>query len=131
MRASRTMGPSHSSRLALWALLGDDGRRHQILLRQHLALFHRRLVEGIDAEKMRGDDGLQHEMHQQLAEAFLVEPLQMDGAHRAAVLGQGLGGGAGFRGDEIADGLAGKAGLAGELGERAVHARPVAGAHRR
>ena len=42
--------------------------RPSILLRQHLALFHRRLVEGVDAEQVRGDDGLQHEMHQQFAE---------------------------------------------------------------
>src|SRR5471030_2925151 len=45
----------------------------QILLRQHLAFFHRRLIEGVEPEQMRGDDGLQHEMHQQFAQARLVE----------------------------------------------------------
>ena len=55
----------------------------------------------------------------------------MDGAHRAAVLGQRLGGGAAFGGDEIADGLAGKVRLAGELGELGIHARARALRRRR
>ena len=84
----------------------------------------------IDAEQMRGDDRLQHEMHQQFAERLLVERLDMDGAHRAAVLGQRLGGGAALRGDQIADGLAGEVRLAGELGEVCVDARALAGRRR-
>ena len=48
----------------------------------------------------------------------------MNATHRAAVLGQSLGGGAGFRRDQVADGLAGKARLAGNLGKVAVDARP-------
>src|SRR5690242_817210 len=36
--------------------------RHQIFFRKDLAFFHRRLVKGIDAQKMRGNDRLQHEM---------------------------------------------------------------------
>src|SRR5476649_532536 len=58
----------------------------EIALRQHLAFFHRRLVERIDAEEMRGDDCLQHEMHEQLAEACFVEIIDMNGADWAAVL---------------------------------------------
>ena len=63
--------------------------------------------------------------------ARLVEPRQMDGAHRAAVLRQRLGGGAALRGDEIADGLAGEIRLAGELGELGVDARARARRARR
>src|SRR5207244_7709851 len=40
----------------------------QVPLRQHLALLDRRLVEGVDAEKVRRNDRLQHEVHQKLAE---------------------------------------------------------------
>ena len=56
---------------------------------------------------MRGDDRLQHEMHQQLADVALVDLRQMDGAHRAAVLRERLGGGAALRRDQVADGFAG------------------------
>src|SRR5215813_13887008 len=80
----------------------------QVALRQHLAFLDRRLVERVDAEKARGDDRLQHEMHEQLAEACFVEALDTDGAHRAAVLAQCLGGRAALRSDEIADGFAGE-----------------------
>lgn len=58
---------------------GNDISRHfsaatrQIFLRQHLALFHRRLVEGVDTDQLRSDDRLQHEVHQQFAETFLVD----------------------------------------------------------
>ena len=79
-------------------------------------LFDRRLIEGVDPEQVRRDDGRQYEMHEQFAEARLVEPLDFDRAHRTAVLGQRLGGGAALRGDEIADGFSGKAGFAGQLG---------------
>src|SRR5262245_771043 len=103
----------------------------QIFLRQYLAFFHRRLVERIDAEQMRGDDRLQHEMHHQLAEAFLIEPLDVDRPHRAAVPGERLGGRPAFGRDQIADRLAGEAGFAGELGKLAVNARALsAGADR-
>ena len=54
-------------------------------------------------------------MHEQFAEACLVERVDVDRAHRAAVLGERLGGGAALRGDEIADGLAGEVRLAREL----------------
>ena len=111
-------------------IMAPEAGQPQVLLRQHLALFDRRLVEGVDAEQVRGDDRLQHEVHQQFAEARLVELLDVDGAHRAAVLGQRLGGGAALRGDEIADRLAGEVGLAGELREIGVDARPAAGARR-
>src|SRR5262249_41669742 len=56
----------------------SDGRRaspaaarsaaaRQIFLRQRLAFLDRRLIERLDAEELRGDDRLQHEMHEQLA----------------------------------------------------------------
>src|SRR5581483_4317945 len=45
----------------------------EVFLRQHFPLFHGRLVERIDPEKMRGDDRLQHEMHHQRAERGLVK----------------------------------------------------------
>src|SRR5712691_12936433 len=76
----------------------------EIPLRQHLALLHCRLVEGIDAEKVRGDDRLQHEMHEKLAEACLVQPIEVDGAHRPAVLRQGLSRRAALRRNQVADG---------------------------
>src|SRR5262245_17296979 len=97
----------------------------QILLRQYLTFFHRRLVERIDAEQMRRDDRLQHEMHHQLAEAFLIEFIDMDRPHRAAVSGKRLGRGAAFGRDQIADRLAGKTGLTRELGKLAVDARAL------
>src|SRR5471030_2243103 len=96
----------------------------QVFLRQHFAFFHCRLIEGVEAEEVRGDDGLQHEMHQQFAQRRLVELGQVKSAHRATVLGERLGGGARFRRHQIADGLAGKVGLAGDLGEVGIHAGP-------
>src|SRR5262249_30225737 len=102
-----------------------DSPLRQILLRQHLAFFHRRLTESINAQEMRRDDGLEHEMHQQRAEAFLVEPREMQGAHRAAVLGERVGGGAALGGDEIANRLAAEVALAGALGELGVDAGPL------
>src|SRR4051812_14092622 len=89
----------------------------QIPLREHLAFFDGGLVERIDAEQMRGNDRFQHEVHQQFPEAALVEPIEMDSAHRAAVLRQRLGGGAALRGDEIAHGFAGEIRLARKLRE--------------
>src|SRR5262249_2756118 len=75
----------------------------QISLRQHLALLDRRLIERIDAHEPGGDDRLQHEVHEQGAEARFVEALEMDRAHRAAVVGERLGGGARLGGGELAD----------------------------
>src|ERR1700742_3315358 len=106
----------------------DETLRLQILLRQHLALFHRRLVEGVDAQKLSGDDRLQHEMHQQFAERLFVELRNMDRAHRAAILGQSLGGGAPLRADEVTDRLAAESWLPAKLRQFLVHARADAGA---
>src|SRR5262245_65583017 len=92
----------------------------QILLRQYLTFFHRRLVERIDAEQMRGNDRLQHEMHHQSTQAFLVERVDVDRPHRATVLCKRLGGRAAFGGDQVADRLAGKAWLTRKLGKFAV-----------
>src|SRR5512144_847502 len=97
----------------------------QILLRQYLTFFHRRLVERVDAEQMRGDDRLQHEMHHQLAESLLIEPVDVDRPHRTAILGERLGGRAAFRCNQVADRLAGEARLARELGKLAVDARAL------
>src|SRR5437588_85651 len=85
----------------------------KITLGQNLALLDRRLIERIDAEQAGRDDGLQHEMHEQFAEACLIQPPDVDGADRAAVFGEGLGGGAALRGNEVADCPAGQGGLAG------------------
>ena len=59
---------------------------------------------------MRRDDRLQHEMHQQFAEAGFVQAVKLDGADRAAVLGERLDGGASLGGDEVAMVLAPKPG---------------------
>src|SRR6476620_5058899 len=60
--------------------------RHQILSREHLAFFHRRLVKRVASQKMSGDDCLQHKMHHQFAEGRLIEPADVNRAHRATVL---------------------------------------------
>jgi hypothetical protein len=39
----------------------------QVLLREDLAFLDRQLIERIDAEEMRGDDRLKHEMHEEFA----------------------------------------------------------------
>src|SRR4051794_6946300 len=66
-------------------------------------------------------------MHQERAEAGLVEFLQMHGAHRTAVPRQRLGGGAPLRGDQIAYGFASKIRLACAFGQFAVEARAAPG----
>src|SRR5882672_2173307 len=118
-RSIRATGTNNESRATISPAAGE------ILLRQHLAFFDRRLVERIDAEEVRRDDRLQHEMHEQLAEARLVERLDVNVAHRAAVLDERLDGGAALRRDEIADGLAGEVGLAREPREVIGNARPA------
>src|SRR5579885_58309 len=95
----------------------------EIFLRKHLSFFHGRLIEGIDAEKMGGDDRLQHEMHHQRAERALIQLRDMDRADRAAVLRERVGGGAALGRDEIADFSAAEIRLARTLRERTVHAR--------
>ena len=54
----------------------------------------------------------------------------MNGAHRAAVLGKRLGGGAALRRNQVADGLAGKIRFAAELGQLGIHPRTLAGRRR-
>ena len=56
-------------------------------------------------------------MHHQRAKRPLVEPFEVDGAHRAAGGDQGLGDGALLRRDEVAGGVAGEIVGASELGE--------------
>ena len=95
---------------------------------QHFTQFYRRLVERVDAQKMRREDGFQHEMHHQRARAPLVEDIEIDGAHRAPLGHQRLGDGALLRRDQVAGGMAGEIIGAGELGEVGRHARAAAGA---
>src|SRR5262249_1487380 len=70
---------------------------------------------------MRGDDCLQHEMHHQFAEGRLIEPADVNRAHRATVLGQGFRSCAPLGSDQITDALAGEAGLARKLSKIAIH----------
>src|SRR3954469_9958597 len=100
-------------------------RLRQIPLRQDLALLDRRLVERIDAERVAGQDGLEHEMHHELADRALVEALDMQAPGRAAVLRQRVGGGAALRRDEVADAAPGKARLAGAPRELGVDLSPL------
>src|SRR5215218_2150765 len=100
-------------------------RLREIPLRQDLALLDRRLIEGIDAERVAGQDGLEHEMHHELAHGARVEALDMQAPGRAAVLRQRVGGGAALRGDEVADAAPGKARLAGPPRELRVDLRPL------
>ena len=66
---------------------------------------------------MPGEDRFQHEMHHQSAERPLVEPFEVDGAHRAAGGEQSLGDRLLLRGDEIAGGVACEVLGVGDLGE--------------
>src|SRR5579885_160264 len=83
-------------------------RLRQVFAGEHLALFHRGLIERIHAHQPSHDHGLEHEMHHQRADAALVDLFDMHLAHGAAVFGQRFGGRAGFGGGEIADAAAGK-----------------------
>src|SRR5262249_16810282 len=56
----------------------------QIAARDDLTRFYRRLVEGVDAQQVAGEDCLQHEMHHQGAARELIELFHVDGAHRAS-----------------------------------------------
>ncbi len=66
---------------------------------------------------MAGQNGFQHEMHHQSAQASLIEPVEIDGADRAASRDQGVRDGAALRGDEIARGTAREIVSAGNLRE--------------
>ena len=84
---------------------------------QYFTRFYRRLVEWVDAEKMRREDGFQHEMHHQRAQRPLVQPLEVDGADRAPRGDQRLGDGALLRRHKVAGGVAGQVIGAGGLGQ--------------
>src|SRR5262245_45763017 len=111
------MTPGHDNDTSL--------RTDQILLRKHFALFHRQLIERVHAEQMRDNDRLQHEMHHQFAEGFLIEPAEVNRPHRTAIAGQRFGRGPPFGGDQIANGLAPEAGLACKLCELALNPRTL------
>src|SRR5215203_2702962 len=100
-------------------------RLREIALCQDLALLDRRLVERIDAERVAGQDGLEHEMHQELADSALVEALDVHAPRRAAVLRERVGGGAALGGDQVADAAPGKARLAGPPRELRLDLRPL------
>src|SRR5215467_5776084 len=80
----------------------------EIPARQDFTRFYRRLVERVDAKKMRGKDGFEHEMHHERAESALIQYVEIDGAHRSACIGQCLGNRALLRRNEIAGGAAGE-----------------------
>ena len=84
---------------------------------EYFTRFYRRLVEWVDAEKMRREDGFQHEMHHQSAERPLIQPVEVDGAHRTSRGDQRLRDGALLRGHEVARRVAGQVIGAGGLGE--------------
>ena len=105
-------------------------RRLQILTGQHPAFFDGGLVERVDAKEMGRDDRLQHELHQQFAEALLVEMIDVERSDRAAVAREGFGGSAALGGNKIAHGLAGEIRLAHKLGKIGGDARAAAGGPR-
>src|SRR5215510_2531255 len=74
---------------------------------------------------MRGDDRLQHELHHQFAESFLVQPTDANRAHRATIPCQRLRRRTAFRRHKIANGLARETRLARKLCEIAVDTRPL------
>src|SRR6185437_11213245 len=103
------------------AILQQYSGTREILFRKHFAFFDRRLVESINSEKMRGDNRLQHEMHHKFAKGFFTEPVDVNGPHRTAILGERLGSGAGFRRHEIANCLTRKSWFAREFSEFGIH----------
>src|SRR5262245_24881836 len=98
-------------------------RTYQILLRKHFALFHRRLIKWVHAEQMGGDDRLQHEMHHQFAERFLIESVEVKRTYRTAVPSQRFGCGPPFRSARVAK--AAEASFACKLREFAVNPRSL------
>ena len=119
MRLTRLGG---SSRIAILLRLGAG----EIPAGQHFTRFYRRLVERVDAEQMRGEDRLQHEMHHQRAERALVQRVEVDGAYRSPGRDQGLGDGALLRRDEVAGRVTSEIVGASELGEVGRDARSSA-----
>src|SRR6476469_2809509 len=101
--AMRLMRFGGSWRMAIQGPRGVS--RAQIAARDDFTRFYRGLVERVDAQEMTGKDRLQHDMHQESAERPLVEPFEVDGAHRAAGGKQSLGDRLLLRGDEIAGGV--------------------------
>ena len=84
---------------------------------EYFTRFYRRLVEWVDAEKMRCKDGFQHEMHHQSAERPLIQPVEVDSAHGTSRGDQRLRDGALLRSHEVARRVAGQVIGAGGLGE--------------
>ena len=93
---------------------------------EYFTQFYRRLVEWVDAQKMRREDGFQHEMHHQRAERPLIQPVEVDDADRAPRGDQRLGDGALLRRHEVARGVAGEVIGARGLGEIGRDARACA-----
>src|SRR6185312_910275 len=124
--AMRLMRFGGSWRMAIQGARGVS--RAQIAARDDFTRFYRRLVERVDAQEMAGEDRFQHEMHHQGAKRPLVEPFEVDGAHRPAGREQGLGDRLLLRGHEIAGGVPREVLGVGDLGEIGRDARPAAGA---
>ena len=78
----------------------------KIAPRQHLAFFDGGLIERIDAHQPAHDDRLQHEMHEESANAAFVDLRNVYPAHGPSARVQRLGGRARLGGDEIAQRLA-------------------------
>ena len=74
----------------------------------HLGELHCRLIEWIDAHQARGEDRFQHAVHHQRAEAGLVQPVEVEDAHRTPGPTQRLGHGVRLRRHQVAHRLAGQ-----------------------
>src|SRR6185437_8799431 len=118
MRLTRTGG---SCRMRMRLLCAAAPRFAKILPRKHLALLDGGLVEGIDPQQIGGDDGLQHEMHEERAEALLIESLESHHPSRASVAQQARRRGALLGGQQIAHAASGEIGesaVGGEIGRQ-------------
>ena len=56
----------------------SGGSFAQVFLGEDLAFFHRGLIERIDPKRITSKNRFQHEMHQQFAEAALVQGFDMN-----------------------------------------------------
>src|SRR6185312_16718779 len=99
----------------------------EMLPRQNLALLDRRLVEGVDAEQVGGDDRLQHEMHDKRAETALVQSLELEAARRPAVADEAGLSGALFGVEQVAHAAAGEVPQLAVVDEIGRHAPALAG----
>src|SRR5579875_1166783 len=106
----------------------------KVLPRDDLAFFDRGLIKGIHAKEIGGDDGLEHEMHEEPAEHALVESREVEAPSRPAAADEALLGGALLGIEKIAHAPAdeiAERGIGGEIGrDRLAHAGDL-GRHKR